>query len=228
MDVVNDLEPPRAGLPDGLVAEGYALLRGAIPDSFVEPLRAAFEAGYRPSDQWPAPRGQDWRHALVDLDPTVGRSVRAPSLLRAVDALLGQPFFLAQVEGREPLQGGGGQRLHRDGPDPSLTQTVSALIFLDPFGPDNGATRVVPGSHLGPGLELESASAEDLSIVIRGQAGDMLVFDANLLHGGTLNRSGAPRRSLLATYVSLDQREAYDRTRDIRGVRMDTSEVFGS
>ncbi len=225
MSITSDLEPPLAGLPAGLKADGYALLRGAVPGASIDPIRSAFEAGYLPSEQWPAPRGPDWRHALVDLDPVVLASVRSPVLLCAIGALLGEPFFLAQVEGREPLPGGGFQPLHRDGPDPNRADTVSVLIFLDPFGPDNGATRIVPGSH--SGSDLEPASAEPLSIVVQGQAGDMLVFDANLLHGGTLNRSGAPRRSLLATYAVLDQREAYESTRAIRAVRMDTSEVFG-
>jgi len=226
VSIVSDLKPVSAGLPIGVATDGYALLRGAIPDAWIEPLRAAFEAGYRPSEQWPAPRGADWRHALVDLDPAVQRSVRAPLLLDAIEQLLGQPFFLAQVEGREPRLGGGFQTLHRDGPDPRRTDTVSVLIFLDPFGPDNGATRIVSGSHRDAGLELEPLSAEGKSVVVRGQAGDMLVFDANLLHGGTLNPSGGPRRSLLATYAALDQRSDYDRTRELRCVRMDTSEVF--
>jgi hypothetical protein len=213
--------------PETLTADGWVLLRGAVPSDWVQPLQTAFEKGYAPSDQWPAPRGPDWRHALVDLDPVVRQVVRLPRLLDAARQLLGQPFFLAQVEGREPRSGGGAQPLHRDGPDPSLTQTVSALIFLDPFSADNGATRVVSSSHRRAGLKLEPASAEGQATVLQGDAGDILVFDANLLHGGTLNRSGAARRSLLVTYATLDQRDAYDRTRDLRCVRMDTSEVFG-
>lgn len=227
MSIVSDLEPVSTNLPRGLETDGYALLRGAIPGSWVEAMQAAFEAGYRPSDQWPAPRGPDWRHALVDSDAAVRRSLRAPVLLDAVKVLLGQPFFLGQVEGREPLPGGGFQALHRDGSDPGRTQTVSVLVFLDPFGPDNGATRVVSGSHRGPGLDLAPGEAEDRAIVVQGHAGDILVFDVNLLHGGTLNRSGARRRSLLAAYAVLDQRDDYDRTRNLRCVRMDTSEVFG-
>src|SRR5260221_8863952 len=47
--------------------DGYALLRGAIPAEWLDDLRAAFDAVAKPSDQWPTPRGVNWRHSLVDL-----------------------------------------------------------------------------------------------------------------------------------------------------------------
>ena len=46
-----------------LHSDGYALLRGAIPSDWLSELRTAFDRGVRPSDQWPVPRGADWRHA---------------------------------------------------------------------------------------------------------------------------------------------------------------------
>jgi len=52
--------------PQQLHRDGYILLRNAIPAEWLEELRAAFETGVKPSDQWPVPRGADWRHALLD------------------------------------------------------------------------------------------------------------------------------------------------------------------
>ena len=63
--------------------DGCLLLRGAIPEDWIEPLRAAFEAGELASEKWPVPRGCDWRHSLLDLDPTVQRVCRLPILLAA-------------------------------------------------------------------------------------------------------------------------------------------------
>jgi hypothetical protein len=209
-----------------LERDGYVMLHGAVPAALIEPLRAAFEAGELPSERWPVPRGRDWRHALVDLDPAVHEACRLPVLLAAAGVLLRQPFLLAQVEGREPLPGGGAQLLHRDG-DGARTESVSALVFLDPFGPANGATRVLAASHAGAGLGLSGTASHPDERVLEGAAGDILVFDANLLHGATRNAGGARRRSLLVSYVIAALRPDWEATRAIRNVRMSTDEVFG-
>lgn len=216
------LTPTRVGSPSTeqaalLDRDGYLLLRGATPEAWREPLRRAFEAGVGTGDQWGVPKAPGWRHALVDLDRTVRETCRLPALLAVAGRMLGGPFFLAQVEGREPLPGAGLQPLHRDG---AGLHAVSAMIFLDDYGPDNGATRVVPRT-----LD-RGEPDETLSLTLSGRAGDILVFDADLLHGATRNASGARRRSLLLNFLPERERSAQDAYRAIRDVRMDNAEVF--
>jgi hypothetical protein len=215
------VDPLEAGQAAALDRDGYLLLRSAVPEAWREALRTAFEAGVGSGDQWAAPRGHGWRHALVDLESTVQRTCRLPTLLAAAGQMVGGPFFLAKVEGREPMPGGGRQPLHRDGVG---LDAVAALVFLDPYGPDNGATRVVP-RPLDPG-DSDDEPDEALSLILAGEAGDILVFDADLLHGATLNRSGARRRSLLVSFMPERNRVDEDACRAIRDVRMDTSEMF--
>ena len=65
--------------------------------------------------------------------------------------VLGPKFKLSSLNARsaEPL-GDGGQPLHVDSgavPDDSGYWVCNSVWMLDDFTPENGATRVVPGSH---------------------------------------------------------------------------------
>jgi Phytanoyl-CoA dioxygenase (PhyH) len=199
-----------------LDAQGYLLLRNAVPADWIAPLRKS---------RWPVPRGADWRHALVDLDPHVQRVCRLPALLDAVGHRLRGPFFLSQVEGREPMPGNRPQPLHRDGggsgSDEDGGQLMAAMVWLDPYDAGNGATQVLAGSHRG------GAAAGDAR-VLTGAAGDILIFDPDVLHGATTNSTGARRRSLLLSYAVAALRDDHRRTARLRNVRMDTDELFGA
>jgi hypothetical protein len=211
---------------DTLQRDGYALLRQLVPATWLHALREAFEAGVLPSERWPVPRGADWRHALLDLDATVQATCRLPALLATAGALIGERFFLAQVEGREPLPGGGQQGLHRDFSSQRPGDTVNALVYLDDYDAGNGATRLVPGSHRpATGLTNELAD-ESRARFVEGRAGDALVFDADLLHAASRNADGRRRRTLLIGYRAAPLHALHLTTAALRNVRMDTGDRF--
>jgi ectoine hydroxylase-related dioxygenase (phytanoyl-CoA dioxygenase family) len=213
--------------PKQLHTDGYILLRGAIPTEWLDDLRAVFDASVKPPDQWPVPRGPNWRYALLDLDRQVQAICRLPQMLAVVGELIGERFFLAQVEGREPMLGGGHQKLHRDLSAQHRGDTVIAIAYVDDFGPGNGATRIVPASHRPtPGDLPVNFDDESSSVQLSGRAGDVLVFDADLVHAGSLNSSGARRRSLLITYFAEPLYVQHLETASLRSVRMDTTDRF--
>jgi ectoine hydroxylase-related dioxygenase (phytanoyl-CoA dioxygenase family) len=180
--------------------DGYVIFRNAIPAAWIAPLRDTFERLDTPSEGWPAPREFGTRHAMLDDDESVRAACLLPQVLAGVFHYLGRRFFLASVEGRDPCVGRGEQRLHRDWTfDEGQTPLVKALGFLDPFGPENGATRVIPGSHREPGdgSAFRQYGEDDPRLaVLEGEAGDVFLFHGRLAHSGTRNRSGAKRRAL--------------------------------
>ncbi|SDY38779.1 phytanoyl-CoA dioxygenase family protein [Pseudomonas sp. NFACC08-1] len=207
--------------------DGYALLRQAIPNEWLADLRAVFDAGVRPSDQWPVPRGMDWRCSMLDDDSKIQAVCRLPQLLAVAGELIGERFFLSQVEGREPLAGNGHQQLHRDLSAQRPGDIAIALAFFDDYGPENGATRIVPGSHRPePDAPPFDFNDESGAIQLSGSAGDILVFDVDLVHAGSLNVIGARRRSILISYFSESLYASHLETVALRNIRMDTSDRF--
>jgi ectoine hydroxylase-related dioxygenase (phytanoyl-CoA dioxygenase family) len=91
---------------------------------------------------------------------------------------------------------------HRDqdmwgGPKGTLEYLVNVMWPLVPFVPENGGTRLWPGSHLDPDVVgLDEAEA----IVPRVSPGDALLFLGSTLHGGGGNASTAARRGIVVSY----------------------------
>lgn len=75
---------------------------------------------------------------------------------------------------------------------------LNMLIYLDDFTEANGATWVLPGSHL-----LKYKPTEDYfnknAIQAVGQAGDILIFNSNLWHRAGANTNGRQRRGIAIT-----------------------------
>src|SRR5262249_2279389 len=125
-----------------------------------------------------------------------------PKVLAAVYHVLRRTFRVSLPVGRDPLPGHGLQGLHPDwgrtGSEPF--PVVTTLWLLDDFTPNNGATRVIPGSHLVPrpvpkAMLQPERRHPDQKIIIAA-AGSVLLFNGCLLHGGTRNESAGRRRVL--------------------------------
>ena len=211
--------------------DGYVLLRGVLDAEVCAGLRDTFERTYLPSDRWPAPRGWGTRHAMLDNEPDVWRAALQPRLLACAFHLLRRRFFLFEVQGRDPRPGLGAQALHRDWIEPQgPAPMVIALAYLDPFGAANGATRVLPGSHLlagGPDVFAHLDVHPD-EVVVEGEAGDVLVCDGYLVHSATLNASGAHRRNLQISFCAVGAKDSPVPPRDIAGASPETRYLLGA
>ncbi len=72
---------------------------------------------------------------------------------------------------------------------------LNMLVMLDDFTEANGATRLLAGSHRLeriPPNKIFEENAESL----KASAGSIALWDSNVVHAGTVNRSGKPRACL--------------------------------
>lgn len=137
-----------------------------------------------------------------------------PLVLSAVAAVVGPDIHLSMLNARDvTAYAGHGQPLHCDVDDwekPNTTgfNACTAVWMLDDFTRQNGATRLVPGSHHVPNEPAEVLAdifaPHPDEIVIEGQAGDVLVFNGHCWHAGGINHTNASRRAILAHYRRAD------------------------
>ncbi|WP_051228937.1 phytanoyl-CoA dioxygenase family protein [Paludibacterium yongneupense] len=74
---------------------------------------------------------------------------------------------------------------------------INCMIAIDDFTSENGATRVVPGSHRWP--PTREANADEI-LDATMPAGSMLIYFGSLQHGGGANRSAGERTGLVLSY----------------------------
>jgi ectoine hydroxylase-related dioxygenase (phytanoyl-CoA dioxygenase family) len=143
---------------------------------------------------------------LVDKGEVFERVVSHPTVLEAVRHALGDDFKLNSLNARSTdpwsLEC---QPLHCDAgavADESGFWVCNTIWLLDDFTPDNGATRIVPGSQhwrKAPQQELADPRApHPEEVLVLGKAGTVVAMNTHAWHGGTANRTGQPRRQTTA------------------------------
>lgn len=182
---------------------GYAVLPAPAPAERVAALREALDGMYR--DEADVPRqasepGCLRGYNLVRRAPIFRDALLHPPVIDLVEAILGGDCILHSFEARSALPGGGQQSLHRDMPFvPDTPLSINVLWLLDDFTAENGATRLVPGSHRRPeGPEPGCVYPDE--VLATGPAGTILAFDTMTWHGGGPNRTDRIRRGIHVHY----------------------------
>lgn len=191
-----------------LVEQGYLPLPGLMSPAQVAAIRGRVQAliaeeGEGAGAEFKQEDGADRLANLVDKGPLFETCFSHPRVLAAMNLVLKGDFKLSSLNGRAARPGQGRQALHADwagGVDPGDFQVCNSIWLLVDFTPDNGATRVVPGSHKtgrhpSDALDDPGASHPD-EILLTGQAGTVVIFNSHLWHGGTLNQTESPRYAL--------------------------------
>jgi hypothetical protein len=197
---------------------GYVKLEQFIPPARLsllrEHLRALYEAeGEAAGAEFRQEPGARRLANLVDKGDVFVECILEPTVLEHVGHVLGPRFKLSSLNARsvdphsvEP------QPLHVDAgavPDEHGHWVCNSVWMLDDFTSENGALRVVPCSHRS-GRRPQDVMADvrqphPEEVLVTGRAGDLVVMNSHLWHGGAGNRTDRPRLALHAFYCRSDK-----------------------
>ena len=197
---------------------GYLELPGFMSSALLERVRAQVdqlfvEEGDQAGSEFRQEPGSRRLANLVAKGPVFEEIVSTPEILPYVEAILGPQFKLSSLSARSANPHSDSlQPLHADVgaiADERGYWVCNTLWMLDDFTLENGALRIVPGTHRLRKLpqseivDLKAPHPEER--LITGLAGTVVVMNAHCWHGGTANRTSMHRLALHAFYCREDK-----------------------
>ena len=203
--ITSDLEQAKRDI----VEYGLCIVEGAITPAQLKRARTAF---YHAAEEDRA-RGQEQKFSLdyeednsnqrvwnlLSRDPVFSDLVQNPTALELVKSIIGWPALLGNISGNMTGPGGGEMVLHADQifvpePWPAEPQGCNVSWCLDDFTEENGATRVVPGSHRRHTAPVAS-DQQTPTVPLVAPAGSIVVFESRLWHKTGNNVTKDQRRA---------------------------------
>ena len=197
---------------------GWVALPGYMGDELLGELRRRIEElfaaeGDRAGSEFKQEPGARRLANLVNKGRIFEQVILAPEVLELTGHVLGPEFKLSSLNARSPEPHNDSvQPLHADAgaiADDAGYWVANSVWMLDDFTVENGALRVVPGSHRWGKLPQQAltdpyAPHPDEQLVT-GEAGTVVVMNAHLWHGATANRTTGARRAVHAFYTRRDK-----------------------
>ena len=128
-----------------------------------------------------------------------------PVVLPLIDAVLGDGCLVSTLSSITIHPGETAQPIHADDQVIGLAKPHRAVVAnsmwaITDFTEENGATRIIPGSHLND--HSPTYGQHYPSICAEMPRGSILVWDGSLWHGGGANTTDTPRRGLAMNYCA--------------------------
>lgn len=215
---------PLPQLLEKLDTEGYLIFPSILSDAEISAIHLALEP-YLQKKHFGRNDFEGFKtervYALLAKSPVFAQLVSNPLVLSLCEGVLGQGFLLSACLAINLRPGETPQALHYDDsfytvPRPRPTYSVSTFWAIDPFTDNNGATEIIPRSHLWgeerphhnsvrqatqmlPTGTTPEESHPNLAPVVMPR-GSLMVCMGTLWHRGGGNRSNEPRLGITPQY----------------------------
>jgi ectoine hydroxylase-related dioxygenase (phytanoyl-CoA dioxygenase family) len=170
----------------------------------------------------PKEEGADRLADLVNKGEVFDVFYTHPRVLAGISTVLGPSFKLSSLNYRAAKPGLGHQNLHVDWGNKMVEgvyKVCNSIWLLDDFTENNGATRIVPGTHklgISPNEKMKDPSASHPDeLIITAPAGSVFIFNSHAWHGGATNRTTKPRRSIHSYFCTSEQPQQIDQRKYI-------------
>lgn len=200
-----------------LAGIGFTVLDNYMGSGFLDAMRARVdelfaEEGAAAGSEFKTEENARRLANLVDKGEVFRQAIARREMLELVESVLGDDFKLSSLNVRSANPHSASvQPFHVDMgllPDQKGYAVCNCVWMLDDFTLENGALRVIPGSHnwgKKPQDELANAYApHPEELLVTGRAGTVVVMNAHTWHGGTANRTGKERRALHSFFCRRD------------------------
>lgn len=216
-------------LVDVLKQDGAVILKNLVKPELIDTVLSELRKSFDKLGRYDEDNFNGFKtlrvSGILAISKTSAELVEHPKVLEVVNAILLKNclnYRIGSLTGIEILPGETDQPLHTDVgiypiKIPNMELQMSVMWALNDFTKENGATRVVRGSHLGhinkkgsveyikrkkndyPNPDYEKHADKTVQAIM--PKGSVLFYLGSTLHGGGANKSNTSRTGLVNTYA---------------------------
>lgn len=182
---------------------GYVVIEGLLSDTELQSIRDAVAPylAYQGRNDFEGLKTQRI-YAVLSKTRALDRLADHPRILALLDELFLPNYLLSQLQVINILPGETAQSLHMDDsfypvPRPRPPLGAATVWAIDDFTDENGATNIVPGSHMWDPERVPDMSETEPAVM---SAGSVIFYPGTFWHGGGANRTSKARLAVTCQY----------------------------
>ena len=180
--------------------DGYTVIEDAISEAYAEEIHQELERHFQDQPM----EGVRSAAMLLQRGPIFEEMALHPYVFGLHQKLCGPDMNLAHYIGSSKMAGADTHQMHNDSPHPApgtegACFDCTAVWAISDFGPDDGPTLVVPGSH--KLNRVPDADAIERAVKIEMPRGSIAMWHGALWHGAAIRTAPGPRIAVHHTHV---------------------------